>query len=246
MGKFGQVIVGPPGSGKTTYCNGIKEFLSNLERPVLAVNLDPANENLPYTCDIDINELITLENVMEEFNLGPNGGLIYAIEFLEKNFDWLLKKLEQYTDNYVIFDCPGQVELYTHHDSMRKIFKLLQKEGYSICCVHLIDSYYCSSASNYIAAVLTSLGTMIHLELPHVNVLSKIDLIEKLGKLDFDLEYYANATELEFLEDVLDKQMNPKFKEMNRCLCEAVSDFGLVSFSVLDIQVQFKSLTQRT
>ena len=29
---FGQVVVGPPGSGKTTYCNGMSQFLSLIGR----------------------------------------------------------------------------------------------------------------------------------------------------------------------------------------------------------------------
>ncbi len=35
----------------------------------------------------------------------------------------------------------------------------------------------------YISALLLSLSTMLHLELPHVNVLSKIDLIRQYGRL---------------------------------------------------------------
>ena len=27
--KFGQIIIGPPGSGKTTYCQTIKDFYNN-------------------------------------------------------------------------------------------------------------------------------------------------------------------------------------------------------------------------
>jgi putative protein kinase ArgK-like GTPase of G3E family len=42
------VIIGPPGSGKTTYCNGMSQFLSLLGRKVAVVNLDPANDALPY------------------------------------------------------------------------------------------------------------------------------------------------------------------------------------------------------
>ncbi|GAY67712.1 hypothetical protein CUMW_258780, partial [Citrus unshiu] len=29
---FGQVVIGPPGSGKTTYCNGMSRFLSLIGR----------------------------------------------------------------------------------------------------------------------------------------------------------------------------------------------------------------------
>ncbi len=35
----------------------------------------------------------------------------------------------------------------------------------------------------YIAALLLSLGAMLHLELPHVNVLSKVDLLRHYGRL---------------------------------------------------------------
>ena len=51
---FGQAVIGPPGSGKTTYCLGMSEFLRALGRRVAVVNLDPANEGLPYECAVDV------------------------------------------------------------------------------------------------------------------------------------------------------------------------------------------------
>ena len=47
-----------------------------------------------YTADIDIGELITLETAMNKHKLGPNGGLIYCLEYLEANVDWLVEKLK--------------------------------------------------------------------------------------------------------------------------------------------------------
>jgi len=35
-------------------------------------------------------------------------------------------------DDYILFDCPGQVELFTHHSSLRNIFFRLQKLGYRV------------------------------------------------------------------------------------------------------------------
>lgn len=43
-------------------------------RPTSIINLDPANENAPYKATVDISELITLEDVMNVYSLGPNGG----------------------------------------------------------------------------------------------------------------------------------------------------------------------------
>ena len=55
---FAQLVIGPPGSGKTTYCNAMKEFLDGAGRKTVIVNLDPANEFIPYECAINISELV--------------------------------------------------------------------------------------------------------------------------------------------------------------------------------------------
>lgn len=140
------------------------------------------------------------------------------MEYLEKNLDWLedqlakfpgifIKKilriqleLELIADHYILFDCPGQVELYTHHKSVQYIVSQLQHKNYRLAgqptyssifsseltinlAVHLVDSYYCSNASSYVSVLLLTLSTMLQLEMPHVNVLSKIDLLTQYSSL---------------------------------------------------------------
>lgn len=71
--------------------------MTAIERKCSVVNLDPANDNTSYPCDLDIRDLVSLEDVMEQEELGPNGGVLYALEELEENWDWLeegLKELE--------------------------------------------------------------------------------------------------------------------------------------------------------
>lgn len=63
-----------------------------------------------------------------------------------------------------------------------------------LAAVHLVDAHLCSDPAKYISALLLSLSTMLHLELPHVNLLSKIDLIEQYGKLQFNLDFYTEVT----------------------------------------------------
>ncbi|PNH07274.1 GPN-loop GTPase 2 [Tetrabaena socialis] len=76
---FGQLVVGPPGSGKTTYCRGMQQFLQASGRRTAIVNLDPANDALPYEAAVDIADLVCLEEVMAELKLGPNGD--FSLEF---------------------------------------------------------------------------------------------------------------------------------------------------------------------
>ena len=40
--------------------------------------------------------------------------------------------------------------------------------------MHLVDAHLASDPAKYMAALLASLAAMLHLELPHVNVLSKV------------------------------------------------------------------------
>jgi GTPase SAR1 family protein len=130
---FGEVVCGSPGSGKSTYCYGKHQLFSALERPISIVNLDPANDTLPYPCAIDIAELITLDDIMDEHALGPNGGMLYCMEYLEENFDWLQERLEALgKDAYVLFDLPGQVELSTNHESVKRIISRLGKLGFRV------------------------------------------------------------------------------------------------------------------
>jgi GPN-loop GTPase len=107
--------------------------MSAIGRECSVVNLDPANDRTNYPCALDIRKLVTLEEIMSDDSLGPNGGVLYAFEELEHNMEWLEEGLKGLGESYVLFDCPGQVELYTHHSSLRNIFFKLQKMGYRVC-----------------------------------------------------------------------------------------------------------------
>ena len=48
---------------------------------------------------------------MEEMELGPNGGLLFCMEYLLQSQEWINEQLGEvvHQDDYVIFDCPGQI-----------------------------------------------------------------------------------------------------------------------------------------
>ncbi|KAK9862867.1 hypothetical protein WJX84_005745 [Apatococcus fuscideae] len=237
---FGQWIVGPPGSGKTTYCNGLQQYLTLSGRKCAIINLDPANDALPYTCAVNISNLVTLEEVQTHHKLGPNGGLIFCMEFLQENLDWLKEQLDPLLKDgtYLIFDCPGQVELFTLHDSMKVIAEMLTNQWHvRLAVVHLVDAHLCTDASKYMSALLLSLSSMLHLEMPHVNVLSKMDMIQSYGPLAFNLDFYTEVQDLSYLVKSMEGTLFAKrFQKLTEGLCEVVEDFGLISFTPLMVE----------
>ncbi|CAO3660815.1 unnamed protein product [Rhizopus stolonifer] len=178
MGRHCQLVMGPAGSGKSTYCATMMTHCQTAGRRVHLVNLDPAAENFEYEPTIDIRDLITLEDVMEELDYGPNGGLIYCLEFLVNNIDWLEEEIGDYEDDYLIFDCPGQIELYTHFPIMKRICESLSRLNMAICGVYCLESQFIEDKSKYFSGVLSAMSAMVNLEIPHINVMTKMDLIE--------------------------------------------------------------------
>lgn len=78
----------------------------------------------------------------------------------------------------------------------------------------------------------------MQLELPHVNVLSKIDLLSTYGELPFDLRYYTEVQDMSYLLDSLDKQPRMgKFKTLNKAMVELVEEYGMVGFETLAVEV---------
>jgi len=239
---FGQVVIGPPGSGKTTYCEGMRQYLTSAGRKVAVVNLDPANDMLPYPAALDVRQLISLEGAARACELGPNGALVYCLEYLNENIDWLVEQLEPLADAYVLFDLPGQVELYTHHGAVRSIVQELLTHNHRLTAVHLVDAHHCADASKFISVLLVTLSTMVQLEMPQVNLLSKVDLVESYGELAFNLDFYTDVLDparlLPWIAEASEESGTPsafakKHLKLSAAICELISDFSLVGFGAV-------------
>ncbi|KAK3985958.1 putative GTP binding protein [Cladorrhinum sp. PSN332] len=238
--SFGQLVLGSPGAGKSTYCDGMSQFMGAIGRACAVINLDPANDQTSYPCALDIRDLVTLEEIMADDRLGPNGGILYALEELENNFEWLENGLKELEGDYVLFDCPGQVELYTHHASLRNIFNKLGKLGYRLVVVHLSDCFCLTQPSLYISNVLLSLRAMLQMDLPHINVLTKIDRLSDYDPLPFNLDYYTEVQDLSYIMPSLEAERpamrSDKFAPLNEAIAKLIDNFALVNFEVLAVE----------
>jgi GTPase SAR1 family protein len=110
------------------------------------------------------------------------------MEYLVDNMEWLCDKVDSFADDYLIFDIPGQIELFTHVPTMRRVVDALQQWGYNVCAVYLLDSLFVTDASRFISGSLSCLSAMMQLELPHINVLSKCDMLPDRSRLDAFLD----------------------------------------------------------
>lgn len=245
---FGQLVIGPCGSGKSTYCNGMSQLMIELKRKVVVINLDPSNDTLAYDYAVDIRELVKADEAALENDLGPNAVQIYCLDYLASHLDWFESHLKSYSDHYILFDCPGQFELYTDSDSMRSIVDFLtRKMKVHLVSVTLIDCMMCVSPHAYVSAVMLSLSMMINLELPHVNILSKMDTMRKLSpEMAFKLEYYLRAGEGD-LEALVQKvftltdseaphPLDVSYGKFLRSISQVVEEFSLVGFVPLAVE----------
>ncbi|QLL31891.1 hypothetical protein HG536_0C00580 [Torulaspora globosa] len=233
MSRVGVLVLGPAGAGKSTFCNEMISHMQTVGRRAHIVNLDPAAEPSKYEFTVDIRDLISLDEVMEELDLGPNGALIYCFEYLLNNLDWFDEEIGDYNDEYLIFDCPGQIELYTHIPVLPTIVRHLQSQlNFSLCATYLMEAPFIVDSSKFFSGSLCAMSAMILLELPHINVLSKIDMI-KDNYSRKRLKRFLNPDPL-LLVDQNDKEMNPKFHRLNQCIANLVDDFGMVQFLPLE------------
>lgn len=93
------------GSGKTTLMQRLYSHLGQASSPCYVINLDPAVSQLPYEPHIDIRDTVralrlllvginhdgqpqvNYKNVMKEYGLGPNGGILTSLNLFTTKFD---------------------------------------------------------------------------------------------------------------------------------------------------------------
>ncbi|KAK0730707.1 GPN-loop GTPase [Lasiosphaeris hirsuta] len=259
MSKFGVMVMGPAGAGKSTFCASLITHLQLNRRSAFYINLDPAAESFEHTPDLDIKDLISLEDVMEEMKLGPNGGLIYCFEFLMENLDFLTEALDSLTEEYlIIIDMPGQIELYTHIPILPTLVRFLTQPGaldIRLCAAYLLEGTFVVDRAKFFAGTLSAMSAMILLEVPHINILSKMDLVKgQIKKKELKRFITPDAS---LLEDdpadiarrkagleVVPQNSNPKdkdavmsgatFKRLNEAVAGLIETFSMVSYLKLD------------
>ncbi len=234
--RYAVLVTGPAGAGKSTFCASLITHAQTIGRSVHLFNLDPAADRFEYEPTIDIRDLINLEDVMEELEFGPNGGLIYCFEYvlnpgnlaeyryLLNNLDWLDDELGAYEDDYLIIDCPGQIELYTHVPLLPRLTNYLSIHlNFRTSAVYLIDSQFMQDKSKFFAGVMSAMSCMLSLGISMVCLMSKMDLVkDRKGRIRREVGRYLDPDPDLLLDDV-NRSTNPKFHALNKAVVSLVS-----------------------
>ena len=59
---------------------------------------------------------VNYKNVMKQYNLGPNGGILTSLNLFATRFDQVVALCDKERDpplEYIVADTPGQIEIFT-------------------------------------------------------------------------------------------------------------------------------------
>jgi GTPase SAR1 family protein len=216
MNNFAVFVIGPAGVGKSTFCQLLKEYYTSLKRSITLFNLDPAAQIGEY--NFSIHEKWDLDYIMRKYKLGPNGGMIKALELCSSDPNWINDQISGFNNETIIIDCPGQVELYIHDNSIERVMNVFKQNSYSVITLYLVDSTFIQDDCKFKCAMLNSLSAMFMFTTPHLNIATKMDLLDI--NLD-DLDLFASKP----------NESKSFIKNINQLLESSIGSSGLIPFN---------------
>lgn len=175
------LVIGMAGSGKTTLMQRINNYVTEKNLSSYFLNLDPAVLETGFEANIDIRETVNYQNVMKSFNLGPNGGILTALNLFSTKFDQVMGFLEKRTSNpdekldYVFVDTPGQIEVFTWSSSGTIISESLAS-AYPTVVMYVIDTPRTTSPITFMSNMLYACSILYKTRLPFILVFNKVDI----------------------------------------------------------------------
>ncbi|MFX1518525.1 MAG: ATP/GTP-binding protein [Promethearchaeota archaeon] len=213
-------IIGTAGSGKSVLTMKLSELLYDAGWTVIRVNLDPGVRQLPYTPDVDVRDYVDLDQIIEQYELGPNGALIAGSDILVTKIDVIKKEVESFDADYVIVDTVGQMEVFAYRSSGLLFVTALSTKS---VVVHLIDALLAKTPASFVSMVLLGASLKVRFPIPQITVLSKTDLIS-----EEEIERICKWSNPELLADALEIATRGMQRELNVTLLNALKMQGYI------------------
>ncbi|XP_076932310.1 GPN-loop GTPase QQT2-like isoform X1 [Bidens hawaiensis] len=232
------IVVGMAGSGKTTFLHRTvcHTHASNIKSYVM--NLDPAVMTLPFGANIDIRDTIRYKEVMKQFNLGPNGGILTSLNLFATKFDEVVEMIERRADelDYVLVDTPGQIEIFTWSASGVIITEAFAST-FPTVIAYVVDTPRAESPNTFMSNMLYACSILYKTRLPMVVVFNKTDVIQHQFALewmeDFEVFHAALENDNSYPSDLtrsLSLALEEFYKNLRAVGVSAVSGAGMDAF----------------
>jgi len=186
-------VTGTAGSGKSMLTSKILEYYQKNGVFASVLNLDPGVESLPYRPDVDVRDYVDIVQIMQQYDLGPNGSMIMANDLIASKIDDIQNEIHGVNPDYLIVDTPGQIELFAYRASGP--FFIQNIDACEKTNIFLYDGTMIVSPSNFISISLLATSIKLRLGLPTINVMTKADLIP--DKIDQILKWSSDPISLE-------------------------------------------------
>lgn len=149
------IVLGMAGSGKTTLMQRLNSHLHQRKTPYYLINLDPAVLDTPFGANIDIRDTVNYREVMRQYQLGPNGGILTSLNLFATRFEDVMRLVEARAPSldYVLLDTPGQIEIFTWSASGSIISESLASSMPTVI-VYVVDTPRCASAVTFMSNML--------------------------------------------------------------------------------------------
>jgi GTPase SAR1 family protein len=138
------------------------------------INLDPACHETGYPCNVDIRDTVNYKEVMKQYSLGPNGAIITSLNLFATKFDQIVDLLRKRSEEckYVIFDTPGQIEVFTWSASGSIITETIASE-FTTVVVYVMDTSRNVNPVTFMSNMLYACSIMYKSKLPFIIVMNK-------------------------------------------------------------------------
>ena len=199
------------GSGKTTFMQRINSHLHSKREAPYVINLDPAVRNVPFESNIDIRDSLNYKEVMREYNLGPNGGIVTSLNIFATKIDQIINILEKRTTpnsepskakpiKNIIVDTPGQIEVFMWSASGSILLESLAS-SFPTVVAYIIDTPRTSSTSTFMSNMLYACSILYKTKLPMILVFNKTDVKDAEFAKEWMTDFEAFQAALKQEED---------------------------------------------
>lgn len=189
----------------------INSHLHTKKNPPYVINLDPAVRNVPFDSNIDIRDSLNYKEVMKEYNLGPNGGILTSLNIFATKIDQIMGILEKRTKpnpdtpsarpiKNIIVDTPGQIEVFVWSASGSILLDSLAS-SFPTVIAYIIDTPRTSSTSTFMSNMLYACSILYKTKLPMILVFNKTDVKDAEFAKEWMTDFEAFQAALKQEED---------------------------------------------